>query len=69
MSFNILAIHFADIKFILVGLFLGFPAFLDGITQFFMIRESNNRMRLFTGFLGGIGIVVLSKTLVKIMGI
>ncbi|MDI9437749.1 MAG: DUF2085 domain-containing protein, partial [Euryarchaeota archaeon] len=37
------------------------PTFIDGITQFFNLRESNNILRFFTGLLGGVGLAILIK--------
>jgi uncharacterized membrane protein len=39
------------------------PTFLDGLTQFFGLRESNNILRLFTGLIGGVGFAILVKAL------
>jgi uncharacterized membrane protein len=37
------------------------PAVIDGTTQLFMVRESNNILRLLTGLIGGVGLGVLFK--------
>jgi uncharacterized membrane protein len=39
------------------------PTLLDGFTQFFDFRESNNMLRLFTGLMGGVGLAILVKAL------
>lgn len=39
------------------------PSFVDGVTQFYGIRESNNVFRFFTGLLGGVGLAILIKAL------
>ena len=39
------------------------PAAIDGFTQFFEYRESNNTLRLITGLLGGLGLGILVKAL------
>lgn len=39
------------------------PSFLDGFTQYIGIKESNNFLRLVTGLFGGLGVVILFKTL------
>lgn len=39
------------------------PAVLDGSTQLFKLRESNNILRLFTGLIGGIGLAIFFKAL------
>jgi hypothetical protein len=35
---------------------------LDGITQYYGLRESNNVLRLFTGFSAGMGISIIFIT-------
>jgi len=37
------------------------PTFMDGSTQLFGFRESNNLLRLITGLIGGIGLAILIK--------
>ncbi len=39
------------------------PAFIDGFTQLYMGRESNNKLRFCTGLLGGLGLGILIKAL------
>ncbi|WP_458455685.1 DUF2085 domain-containing protein [Methanobrevibacter sp.] len=38
----------------LICFILTFPLLLDGFTQFFKLRESNNRLRLITGLMFGL---------------
>lgn len=38
------------------------PTILDGTTQYLHIRTSNNKIRLTTGIIGGIGAAILIKT-------
>ena len=45
----------------LMGCLMLFPAIIDGTTQFFGFRESNNVLRLLTGLVGGVGLGVLFK--------
>ncbi len=40
---------------LILGVLLQFPMLIDGLTQRFKIRESNNTLRLITGGLSGIG--------------
>ena len=54
------------IPLILIAFLMLIPTFIDGFTQLFNLRESNNILRLFTGLIGGIGLAVLVKT-VKVM--
>ncbi len=42
-----------------MGLLLSIPAVIDGGTQFFRWRSSNNRLRLITGTLLGVSEVIL----------
>lgn len=39
------------------------PAVIDGTTQLFSFRESNNTLRFLTGLLGGLGLGILIKAL------
>lgn len=43
------------------GILLAIPTFTDGIIQFFVNYESNNKLRVVTGFFGGLSLVILSK--------
>lgn len=48
---------------ILFAILMIIPTFLDGLTQFFNYRESNNCLRFFSGLIGGIGLGILIKYL------
>ena len=48
-------------QYVLLGVLLCVPAFVDGTTQLFEFRESNNYLRFFTGILGGIGLMIIVK--------
>ncbi len=37
------------------------PMAVDGLTQLFELRLSNNTLRFVTGFLGGLGLVIMFK--------
>jgi len=50
-------------EYILFGILLCVPAILDGTTQLFEIRQSNNILRFMTGILGGIGLMIIIKFL------
>lgn len=50
-----------NINLILLAFVLIIPMLLDGITQLFGIRTSNNKVRFFTGLLAGVGLGILSK--------
>lgn len=47
----------------ILGIILLIPFIVDGLTQFLNFRESNNTLRFLTGILGGIGVMILIKTL------
>lgn len=48
---------------ILAALIMIMPMFIDGLSQFLNLRESNNIIRLLTGLIGGIGFGILVKAL------
>ena len=39
------------------------PATIDGTTQYLEKRESTNTIRLITGLLGGLGLIIIFKTI------
>jgi uncharacterized membrane protein len=39
------------------------PVLLDGLTQFFGFRESNNALRFTTGLIAGLGLGILFKAM------
>ncbi|WP_297898246.1 DUF2085 domain-containing protein [Methanobrevibacter sp.] len=47
----------------LLALILIIPTVVDGTTQYFGLRESNNTLRLITGLMGGFGLMIILKTL------
>ena len=48
---------------IFIAFLMLIPAFIDGSTQLFGFRESNNLLRLITGLIGGLGLAILIKAL------
>jgi len=48
-------VRVSKIQAIYLLIILNLPVFVDGITQSFKLRESNNVLRFFTGFIGGTG--------------
>lgn len=52
---------------ITIGLLLLFPTALDGFTQLYGMRESNNRLRVITGIPLGIGTVLISEGVVILL--
>jgi len=53
-----IAIHSASIG-IVTGIAACMPTVIDGTRQYAFHRESNNKKRMATGLLGGIGIAIL----------
>ncbi|MDI3550620.1 MAG: hypothetical protein PWQ15_1723 [Methanobacterium sp.] len=43
----------------LLGFLMILPTAIDGLTQLFGLRESNNYLRFFSGLIGGIGLLIL----------
>ena len=56
---------FVDYNMLLLtcAIILLIPSAIDGFTQLFEYRESNNTLRLITGILGGLGLGILIKAL------
>jgi len=53
---------------LLPSLILIIPTFLDGLTQAYLNRESNNILRVTTGFVSGIGQMSLVSIIGKSIG-
>ena len=41
------------------------PVAIDGVTQYFGPRESSNNLRFITGFIGGIGLIIFLKIIIR----
>jgi len=52
-----------NIYLLIFAIILLIPTAIDGLTQLFNKRESNNILRLITGLLGGLGLGILFKAL------
>ena len=48
-----------------LGITLLIPCAIDGFTQLFEMRESNNTLRFITGILGGIGLILVYEIMIK----
>ncbi len=53
-------IHY-DWNMLVVSILLQLPYIIDGFTQYLGLRESNNTLRFITGFMGGVGVVLLAR--------
>ncbi len=60
-------VYFFYVQYTIVLIIFAFlmimPTLLDGLTQLFGFRDSNNILRLFTGLIGGVGLAILIKAL------
>ena len=52
-----------NLPLLFLALILLIPSFLDGITQFHNLQESNNTRRFITGLLGGLGLGIIFKAI------
>ena len=50
---------------LILSMILLIPVSIDGFTQFFGLRQSNNTLRFITGFIGGIGLIIFLKIVIK----
>jgi uncharacterized membrane protein len=44
-----------------LSILLQLPYIIDGFTQYLGWPESNNTLRFVTGFMGGVGVVILAR--------
>jgi len=56
-------ISYDFVKLLLLAILLLVPMLVDGISQLLGMRETNNKIRFFTGLLAGIGLIILSKAI------
>jgi uncharacterized membrane protein len=54
-----------DINTLIISMVLMIPAAVDGFTQYFGSRESTNTLRFITGFIGGIGLIIFLKIVIR----
>ena len=54
-----------DINSLALSVIFIMPTLIDGLTQEFSPRESNNILRVTTGFIGGIGLIMFLKIFFK----
>lgn len=56
--------HPYDFRMLLISMILMIPVAVDGLTQYFGPRESNNNLRFITGFIGGVGLIIFMKIII-----
>ena len=61
---NFFYMHPYDFRMLLVSMILMIPVAVDGLTQYFGPRESTNRLRFATGFIGGVGLIIFIKIII-----
>ncbi|WP_295115154.1 DUF2085 domain-containing protein [uncultured Methanobrevibacter sp.] len=54
-----------SLSLLILSVILLIPVSIDGFTQLFNLRESNNTLRFLTGFIGGIGLIIFLKIVIK----
>ncbi|MBE6486128.1 MAG: DUF2085 domain-containing protein [Methanosphaera stadtmanae] len=52
---------FYSYKLLILSIIFQLPYIIDGTTQFFEFRESNNILRFITGFVGAIGLILMAR--------
>lgn len=57
--------HPYNFNILLISMILMIPVTIDGLTQYFGPRESTNTLRLITGFIGGIGLIIFLKIIMR----
>ena len=50
---------------LILGIILLIPCAIDGFSQLFEMRESNNTLRLITGLLGGVGLILIYEMMIR----
>lgn len=51
----------------IISVLLLIPTAIDGFTQLLGYRESNNNLRFTTGFIGGIGLIIIMRIAVRML--
>ena len=65
LVFNHFFEHDYDINTLIISIILMIPAAIDGLTQYFGPRESTNTLRFITGFIGGLGLIIFLKIIIR----
>lgn len=66
---SIILLNFIPVPYslttLLIGILLLIPCAIDGFTQLFEYRESNNILRLITGLIGGVGLILVYEMMIR----
>lgn len=62
---NLFFKHPYNLEMLIIAMVLMVPVAIDGLTQYFGPRESTNSLRFVTGFIGGIGLIIFLKIVIK----
>lgn len=54
-----------SLELFLLGIIFLIPVLIDGFTQYFGLRESNNILRFVTGIIGGFGLIFVLFYIIK----
>ena len=65
LVWNRFYIHNYDINTMIISMILMTPVAIDGLTQYFGPRESTNTLRFITGFIGGIGLIIFLRIIIR----
>ena len=65
LIFNSFYNHNYDFNTLFISMILMVPVAIDGLTQYFGPRESTNSIRFVTGFIGGIGLIIFLKIIIR----
>jgi uncharacterized membrane protein len=57
--------HNYDLNMFLISIILMIPVAADGLTQYYGPRESTNSLRFITGFIGGVGLIIFLKIIIR----
>lgn len=65
LVFNHFYEHAYNINTLMISIILMIPTAVDGFTQYFGPRESTNNLRFITGFIGGLGLIIFLKIIIR----
>lgn len=65
LIYNYFYQHSYDLNMLIISMILMIPVAIDGFTQYLGKRESTNNLRFITGFIGGIGLIIFMKIIIR----